>query len=185
MYYLFKAPNMQNLQYPIGKFIAPTTFASADLSNYISIIESFPDLIKNLTAGLTESQLETPYRPEGWTIRQVVHHCADSHMNSIIRFKLALTEDKPTVKAYQEAEWANLNDSKTANIDASLKIIEGVHQRWVIILKSMSDSDFNKTFIHPVSGKEVALQTATALYAWHCEHHLAHINLALMHRGQL
>lgn len=175
---------MQNLQYPIGKFSAPSEFSENQLFNFIKTIESFPEKIKTITTNLSDAALNTPYRPDGWSIRQVVHHCADSHMNSILRLKLALTEEKPTVKAYNEAAWANLSDSKEFNIHASILIIEGVHARWVTLLKSMSTNDFNKTFIHPVSGKEISLYTNTALYAWHCEHHLAHINLALNNSRQ-
>lgn len=175
---------MQNLQYPIGKFTAPEEISENQLADFIKTIELFPEKIKAATANLSDSELNTPYRPDGWTIRQVVHHCADSHMNSIIRLKLALTEEKPTVKVYKEAEWANLNDSKNFNIHSSIIIIEGVHARWVALLKSMSANDFNKTFIHPASGKEISLYTNTALYAWHCEHHLAHINLALNNSRQ-
>jgi len=170
---------MQKLQYPIGKFIAPTEFSDNQLSAFIDTIESFPEKIKAITINLSDTALNTTYRPDGWTIRQVVHHCADSHINSIIRLKLALTEEKPIAKAYKESDWANLSDSINFNINSSIKIIEGVHERWVAILKSMHSDDYNKTFIHPSSGKEVTLYTHTAIYAWHCEHHLAHINLAL------
>ena len=168
---------MQNLQYPVGKFIAPTAFSTTLLDNYISIIQSFPDNIIAATSNLTEQQLDTPYRPDGWTVRQVVHHCADSHMNSIIRLKLALTEDKPTIKAYNESAWAKMADSITFPIHDSLQIIKGVHHRWVAVLHAMNEADFQKTFIHPASGKEITLFVNTALYAWHCEHHLAHINI--------
>jgi len=168
---------MQNLQYPIGKFSAPAEFSRALIDSYIAIIKSFPEKITAATKNLSAQQLNTPYRPEGWTVMQVVNHCADSHMNSIIRLKLALTEEKPTVKGYNESEWAKLADSINFPIDASLKIIEGVHARWIAILNSMSDADFHKSFIHPVSGKEISLFVNTALYAWHCEHHLAHIGI--------
>lgn len=168
---------MQNLQYPIGKFSAPTEFSRELIDSYIAIIKSFPEKITAATKNLSAQQLNTPYRPEGWTVMQVVNHCADSHMNSIIRLKLALTEEKPTVKGYNESEWAKLADSINFPIDASLKIIEGVHARWIAILNSMSDADFHKSFIHPFSGKEISLFVNTALYAWHCEHHLAHIGI--------
>ena len=171
---------MQNLQYPIGKFVAPASFSRELINEHINIIKLFPEKIKKATAQLTEDALNKTYRPEGWTIRQVVHHCADSHMNSIIRLKLALSEDKPTVKAYNESAWAELADSKTFPINASLQIIEGVHERWVAVLESISDDDFQKSFVHPTSGREMLLFVNTALYAWHCDHHLAHIQSALM-----
>lgn len=124
---------------------------------------------------LSDAQLDTPYRPEGWTIRQVVHHCADSHMNAIIRLKLALTEEKPVIKPYFEDRWAELVDGKSLPIEPSLKILEGVHKRWVLLLENLTASQFQRTFVHPELGTEFSLAVATANYAWHCEHHLAHI----------
>lgn len=168
---------MENLQYPIGKFSAPGGYSADLVKSFIEIIESFPQKLKAATENLTKQQLDTPYRPGGWTVRQVVHHCADSHMNSIIRLKLALTEEQPAVRAYAEAKWAELADSATLPIESSLQILEGVHTRWIALLKAMDENDYLKTFIHPVSGKAITLFVNTAIYAWHCEHHLAHVLL--------
>lgn len=162
-------------RYPIGQFERPSVIDQQQLDHYFTVIENFPDRMKEEVIYLTDEQLDTPYRPEGWTIRQVVHHCADSHMNAIIRLKLALTEETPTIKPYPEARFAELNDTKSYPITPSLKILEGVHSRWIVVLRSMSKEDFNRGFFHPEKSRELKLDESTALYAWHCEHHLAHI----------
>lgn len=164
----------EKLRYPIGKFKTPDSVSESDISSYIDIIEKLPERLIKEVKSLDESQLDTPYRDEGWTVRQVVHHVADSHMNAYIRFKLALTEDTPTIKPYLEARWAELADSK-APVNLSLPIIEGVHKRWVIILRNMKSEDFEKKLFHPEHNKELILKNVAALYAWHCNHHLAHI----------
>ena len=166
---------LEQLKYPIGRFKNPENFTPEFLENCISVIENFPENLRREVINLSDNQLDTPYRENGWTVRQVVHHCADSHINSILRFKLALTEEKPTIKPYFEDRFAELADSKNFPIEASLQILEGTHKRWVAILKSLSDEDLQKTFIHPEHNKEFTLQTNIAIYAWHCNHHLAHI----------
>jgi len=165
---------LEILRFPIGKFKKPEDFSAQVIQQFIADIEAFPEKLKKEVLHLSDEQLDTPYRPEGWTIRQVVHHCADSHMNSIVRFKLALTEDKPVIKPYEENKWAELTDAKMPVLSA-LILLEGVHQKWVFLLKSMSESDFKRTFVHPQHGRELALDVNTAIYAWHCHHHLAHI----------
>ncbi|MDR3273527.1 MAG: putative metal-dependent hydrolase [Flavobacteriaceae bacterium] len=167
--------NIEELRYPIGKFNPPEIITPQILDHWIEDIASFPQRLKKEVEYLSEEQLDTPYRPEGWTIRQVVHHCADSHMNSFIRFKLALTENNPTVKPYFEALWAELPDYKSAPLEPSIKILEGVHQRWVIILQSLSEEDRKKSFFHPKDNKTIYLDEVTGIYAWHGNHHLAHI----------
>lgn len=162
-------------KFPIGPFESPTEITSEALQNYISAISTFPQRLKKEVELLSDAQLDTPYRTGGWTIRQVVHHCADSHMNSLIRFKLALTEDQPTIKPYFEDRWAELDDSRTMPIASSLKILEGVHERWTLVLNSLSNEQFTRTFVHPEHRKPLRVYEATALYAWHCNHHLAHI----------
>ncbi|MBC7390699.1 MAG: putative metal-dependent hydrolase, partial [Opitutaceae bacterium] len=132
---------------------------------------------------LTDSQLDTSYRPEGWTIRQVVNHCADSHMNSLVRFKLALTEDKPIIKPYYEERWAELSDSKSMPVIPAIQMLHGIHSRWTILLKSLSDNDIKKTFIHPEHGKEFSIEENIGVYAWHCNHHLAHITTLKKSKG--
>src|ERR1700741_3959138 len=166
---------IHKLRFPIGEFKLPA-FISADMHlDYISAIESFPERLRNEVLHLTDEQLDTTYRPNGWTIRQVIHHCADSHMNALIRFKLALTEENPTIKPYGEHLWAELIDTKDMPIKPSLNIIDGVHERLTILLKSLHDEDLNKSYVHPEYNKEFKLIEAIALYAWHCNHHLAHI----------
>ncbi len=166
---------MNDLRYPIGKFTKPEVITEALLNQFISDIETFPLRIKNAVNDLSDEQLDTPYRPEGWTIRQVVNHCADSHMNSLMRLKLALTEETPTIKPYFEERWAELSDSKSMPVEPALKMLEGIHKRWVVLLKSLTEKDWERKFIHPQSGREFTIAVNTALYAWHCNHHLAHI----------
>ncbi|MFY0651097.1 MAG: putative metal-dependent hydrolase [Cyclobacteriaceae bacterium] len=166
---------LEQLRYPIGKFSRPESIKQEDIDSYIKTIEALPNKLIHAVYGMMEEQLDTQYRPEGWTIRQVVHHLADSHLNSYIRFKWALTEDKPTIKAYDEKLWADLPDASSGPIEVSLKLLEALHARWAMVLKNMSEDDLNKTFVHPESGQEVRLDVNVALYAWHCEHHYAHI----------
>jgi len=166
-------------QYPIGKYIRPTQFDAAALQQHIQTISDFPADIQKLADALTPMQLNMSYRPGGWTSRQVIHHCADSHMNSFIRFKLALTEDNPAIKPYLEAAWAEMADYQQASITESLQIIHGLHARWTILLRNMQEADFHKTVFHPQQDRTIPLYALTALYAWHCKHHLAHINLVL------
>ncbi len=163
-----------NLRFPIGEFdMAFETTHQARLKR-IQTIRELPAQLTAAVVGLTDKQLDTPYRPEGWTIRQTVHHVADSHINSVIRFKLALTEETPpTIKPYHQELWAELGDSKLPT-DVSLNLIAALHTRWVALLESMSEADYNKTFIHPHTG-EWTLEGTLALYAWHSLHHTAHI----------
>ena len=166
--------NSEELKYPIGKFKKPDSYPQEQIQNYIQTIQEFPQRLRDEVTALNETQLNTPYRHDGWTIRQVVHHCADSHMNAFSRFKLALTEDKPIIKAYAEALWAELPDS-TMPIAPSLQIIEGVHARMALLWKSLSQEDLAKIYVHPQYQKEFTLAEAMALYNWHSKHHLAHI----------
>jgi hypothetical protein len=163
------------LKYPIGEFNPPSDYTPSFIRECIAHFEAFPKALTNEVAHLQPDQLNTPYRPGGWTIRQVVHHCADSHMNSLIRFKLALTEENPTIKPYLEDKWAELPDTTTLPVDSSLKILEGVHVRWVCLLKSFTEKELNLTFYHPQLQKSITLAYAIAMYTWHSQHHLAHI----------
>ncbi|UZR99352.1 YfiT family bacillithiol transferase [Chondrinema litorale] len=172
------------LRYPIGKFKWPRELTNELLAEHIADIESFPARIRKETASLSDEQLDTPYREGGWTVRQLVNHCSDSHMNSLIRFKWALTEDKPTIKAYYEDRWAELADSKIP-IEPALSLMDGLHDRWVVLLKSLTDEDLNKKYIHPEHGKEIRLDNTIAMYAWHCNHHLAHITELKKREGWL
>ncbi|MFD1737240.1 YfiT family bacillithiol transferase [Bacillus salitolerans] len=167
---------MDSLRFPIGKYTVPTSFTTDERIGWVHDIKQLPIKLKQSIEGLTDEALNTPYREGGWTIRQVIHHLADSHMNSFIRFKLALTEDYPTIKTYEENKWAELEDS-LGSVSTSLQIIDGLHERWGILLESLSEEDFQKGFYHPEIGR-VTLGAVTALYSWHSRHHHAHIELA-------
>ena len=165
---------LNKLRYPIGKFSPPISINDAEIKKFIRTIEKTPADLKNAVKNLNNEQLDTPYRPGGWTVRQVIHHLPDSHMNSYIRFKLGLTEDNPTIKTYDEAKWAELADSKSTSIDTSLALLESLHDRWAGLLKSLGREDLAKTVEHPEWGK-IRLDTMLAIYDWHSRHHLAHI----------
>ncbi|WP_078379929.1 YfiT family bacillithiol transferase [Sutcliffiella halmapala] len=164
---------MTDLRYPIGPFKLEKNPTIETIESWIKEIEITPANLKEAVKDLSEEQLDTPYRQGGWTVRQVVHHLADSHMNSYIRFKLALTEDNPTIKPYMEDKWAELPDSKLP-IDISLSLLESLHARWITLLRSMQPADFEKTFQHPELGA-VKLAVNIAIYEWHGRHHIAHI----------
>jgi hypothetical protein len=164
----------EQMRYPIGKFKPPVSYTTEDLRHWITIIKEFPGRLRHAIIGLTEKQLDTPYRTGGWTIRQVVHHVADSHMNCVVRFKLALTENNPIVKPYEEADWALLPDYRLP-VEPSLRILEGLHQHWAALLENFTEEEWNRTFLHPSSGETIPLKKALALYAWHSKHHLAHV----------
>jgi len=166
---------LQKLRYPIGEFSPQENITGADVKKYIETIEAFPDKIKNAVSNLNESRLNTPYRDGGWTVRQVVHHVVDSHMNSMMRFKLALTEDTPTIKTYFEDRWAELEDYKSTPIEVSLALLDNLHKRWVVLLKSLTLEQLKRTLYHPEYKREIPLDELMNLYAWHSEHHLAHI----------
>jgi uncharacterized damage-inducible protein DinB len=163
-----------DLQYPIGRFEFPREVSGEDRARFIQEIAETPANLRAAVTGLSAEQLDTPYRPGGWTVRQVVHHIPDSHMNSYVRFRLALTEDEPTIKPYDEARWAELPDSRTARIETSLALLESLHERWVLLLRSLSPTDLSRQFRHPELGV-VSLERNLALYAWHGRHHVAHI----------
>lgn len=162
-----------DLRYPIGKFNYEGEPTAELLERWIKEIEELPCELKEAVKGLNDEQLDTSYRSEGWTIRQVVHHIADSHLNSYTRFKLTLTENTPTIKLYEEGKWAELPDSKLP-VDVSLKLIEALHSRWVFLLRSLKQDELEKTFQHPESGV-VKLSINIGIYAWHGLHHVAHI----------
>ncbi|MFD2598562.1 YfiT family bacillithiol transferase [Sphingobacterium corticis] len=167
--------NIEKLKYPIGRFRHPERIDRNDIREWIQTIKDFPAKIHKEVAHLTKEELAKQYRPNGWTISQVVNHCADSHMNSFIRFKLTLTENTPTIKPYFENVWAELSDSKYYPVRSSLLILEGLHERWVNLMESLSDEDLEKEFLHPENKEKISLKTNIGIYAWHCEHHLAHI----------
>jgi hypothetical protein len=164
-----------DLRFPIGKFARPSApLTSDERRQFIDAIAETPRRLADAIGGLTAAQLNTPYRPGGWTVRQVVHHLPDSHMNSYVRFKLALTEDEPTIKPYDEARWAELADSRETPVKTSLALLENLHKRWVLLLRSLSPADCARKFRHPELGV-TSLDQNLALYAWHGRHHVAHI----------
>ena len=170
-----------NMKYPIGKFKAPESISEAHLEEWILQIEALPKRLNDLTFELNQEQLDTPYRDHGWTVRQVVHHLADSHLNSFIRFKWTLTENEPVIKAYYEDRWAELPDYK-ADIRLSLDLLKALHRRWIILLKNLDHDDLQRTFIHPEGQVKVSLAQNIGIYAWHGEHHYAHIENLLKRR---
>ena len=164
----------EDLRYPIGRFRAVMPVTSEIRSAAIDAIAGLPQRLRAVVKNLDDAQLDTPYRPEGWTIRQVVHHIADSHMNGLIRVKLALTEETPTIKPYDENAWAQLTDARLP-VDISLGIIDGVHARWAAVYRGMAAEDFERSFVHPEVGAQLTLDWHLQNYAWHSHHHLAHI----------
>jgi hypothetical protein len=171
-----KKLELETLRYPIGIFNMPKRITLETIGRWIDEIEHLPDQLRMAVKGLNKQQLDTPYRPGGWTIRQVIHHLPDSHMNSYIRFRWALTEDKPKIKAYHEDLWAELDDAKNGNPEISIILLEALHIRWSMLLRSLTLEQLHKTFIHPDSRKEIRLDENIGNYAWHGKHHLAHIN---------
>jgi len=173
------AEELESLKFPFGPFELPKSHKPAEREDWINVVSNFPAKLRALTDSLSDAQLDLCYRPEGWNIRQLVHHCADSHMNAFVRFKLALTESTPTIRPYEEANWADQVDHHGVPISHSLDIISGVHYRWTVLLQSMSDNDFDRRYIHPEHGLEFSLWQALANYDWHCRHHMRHVELAL------
>ncbi|GAB4466717.1 MAG: bacillithiol transferase BstA [Thermoflexibacter sp.] len=167
--------SMEDLRYPIGKFAYKGAYSAQEKDQLILQIAEIPALLREAVNGLSENQLDTPYREEGWTVRQVIHHLPDSHANAYIRFKLALTEDNPTIKPYHEDRWATLPDTFHTPIEVSLAMLEAIHFRWVMLLKNMQEKDFEKTYFHPESQKVFNLEYVLGMYVWHGQHHIAQI----------
>jgi uncharacterized damage-inducible protein DinB len=164
----------EDLRYPVGKFSLEGELSAEQRQKFTEEIAAAPKKLRAAVQGLSAQQLDTPYRPGGWTVKQVVHHVPESHMNAYIRFKLALTEDEPTIKPYMEAKWAELEDTKRTPIEVSLSLLDSLHQRWIVLLQSLTPEDLKKKFRHPELGV-VTLERSLAMYAWHGRHHLAHI----------
>ena len=164
-----------DLRYPIGPFRYTGEGSPARREQWIGDISAAPAELRAAVAGLSPAQLDTPYRPDGWTVRQVVHHVPDSHLNAYTRIKLALTEEEPTIKPYEEARWAELPDARSGPIDPSLALLEFLHQRWLLLLRNLRPADFARRFRHPEHGRMFGLDETLAMYAWHGEHHVAHI----------
>jgi len=167
---------VNDLSYPIGSFsLRDATVAPEERPGLIGALVELPAQFRGAVQGLSEAQFDTPYRPGGWTVRQVVHHVPDSHLNAYVRFKLALTEENPTIKPYEEARWAELPDTAGTQIGVSLVLLEALHRRWVVLLKSMTDDQWGRTYIHPDYQRSFRLDAILAMYAWHGKHHTAHI----------
>lgn len=171
--------DFDTMRYPVGRFERPTApLERAAREGHIRTLEQAPARFRTLAGGLSDAQLDATYRPGGWTIRQVVHHVADSHMNAYIRFKWTMTEDEPAIKIYEEQSWAELPEAKSGPVDMSLAILEALHRRWMAFLRSIPDASFARAFVHP-EWKRMTLDEALAMYAWHSRHHAAHIELGL------
>lgn len=174
---------LEYLRFPIGQFHCPENISELHIREWIAILEQFPTRFTSLVKNLSDSQLDTAYRPKGWTIRQVVHHVSDSHHHSYIRFKWALTEDCPTIKAYFEDRWADLFDTKSAPIAMSLIHLKAVHAKLVYLLKGLDTTELDRTFIHPETNQEVSLKKNIGIYAWHSNHHYAHIENLMIRKS--
>ena len=174
--------DFDDLRYPIGRLAPPAASVPGIRAAQIQTLRQLPERLRAAVAGLSDAQLDTPYREDGWTVRQVVHHVSDSHSMAYIRCRLGLTEDWPTINPYNEAAWANLPDSRTLPVAASLEIIGGLHARWTMLLESLSDEDFQKGYNHPERGRET-LSRMLAIYEWHSRHHTAHITSLRARQG--
>ncbi len=165
---------LKRLQFPIGPFVQPETITADQLNNWISIIAAFPAAVRAAVRPMDNAWLDKPYRPGGWSSREVIHHCADSHMHAYIRMKFALTLDNPTIMPYPEADWAKLPDYSLP-VAVSLDLLEALHTRWTSLLRNLSADALARTYYHPENKKSYSIALAIGLYAWHCDHHLAHI----------
>jgi len=175
--------DLYKLKFPIGEFQKPKEITDQHIKKWITAIETLPQSVISITKNLNEKELNYKYRPGGWSIKQVVHHCADSHINSIIRFKLGLTEDTPTIRPYFEDRFAKLIDYNQP-IDSAISILTGIHKKLGVLLKSFSEEDLKREFVHPEHGKHFSLAETIGIYAWHSNHHLAHIDQALKFKGE-
>ncbi len=175
---------LERLKFPVGTYIVPEVITPETRVKWIDTITRFPDRLKSIVGQLSNEQKNWKYRPGGWTVKQVIHHCADSHINAFIRFKLSLTENEPTIKPYLEHLWAELTDGNDDNLDYSLLILEGLHYKWSQLLRELKTEALNRCFIHPEHGQKFSLDETIGNYAWHCNHHFAHIEQALESEGK-
>ncbi|HTB31996.1 MAG TPA: putative metal-dependent hydrolase [Bacteroidia bacterium] len=172
------------LKYPTGEFKMPKKFSDKDIESKIKIIAEFPAKLRKEVEKMKEDMLEYRHRLGGWTVRQIVHHCADSHMNAYIRTKLAYTEENPTIKPYDESAWANMDDAGEAPVEWSLQLLDGLHKRWVMTLEGLNSEELARTYYHPEHEKKISLNHLIFLYAWHCEHHVAHVKQAKIYKNK-
>jgi hypothetical protein len=175
---------LHQLKFPVGECPKFISIESHHIIEWLAQIEEFPFQIRMLTENLSDKQKQLVYRPNGWNIAQVVHHCADSHMNSFMRFKLALTEDKPTIRPYYEDRWAELEVGKDLDISDSLDFLDVLHYRWLKLIDSLNAKDLDRKFVHPANNEVLTLAENIGVYAWHCQHHLMHVQQALIHKGK-
>jgi len=173
---------MQDIRYPIGKFTPQENYTPEDIAGFVKRLEALPDNLEDAIHNLTDDQLDTPYREGGWTIRQVVHHVADSHMHAYTRTKWTLTENEPVIKAYHEKLWAETGETKSSPL-ISISFLKALHAKWVILLRSISYTDLDRIFVHPETKRQLTLKSLMAIYAWHGEHHLAHITNLKKEKG--
>jgi len=171
------------LRFPVGEFSPKDFYTSNEINDFINTIETLPGKLNKAVSGLTDVQIDTPYRPGGWSLRQVVHHLADSHINSYTRFKLALTEDTPAIRPYFEDRWAELPEARSASVELSLPLIDSLHKRWALMLKNITTEERKRRLYHPETKKEMTIEQLMHLYAWHSGHHLAHINNLIVKEG--
>jgi hypothetical protein len=173
----------EDLRYPVGKYEYRGPWTEPQRGAFIQTIADTPARLREAVGGLSAAQLDTPYREGGWTVRQVAHHLPDSHMNAFTRFKLALTEEQPTIKPYDEARWAELGDVPGTPVETSITLLDALHQRWVVLLRSMQSKDWERTYVHPEHGKTFTLDNVLGLYDWHCRHHVGHITSLRQRQG--
>ena len=173
----------ERLRFPVGRFVPPDAVTPAERERWIGEIAAHPAQLRALVERMGDPELDTPYRPQGWTVRQVVHHLPDSHMNAYVRVKLALTEDRPTIKPYDEARWAELADTRATPVAVSLALVEALHARWATLLGTLEPAQWARTFVHPDHGRAMTIETATAMYAWHSRHHLGHVQAVAERAG--
>ncbi|MEO6832052.1 MAG: YfiT family bacillithiol transferase [Chitinophagaceae bacterium] len=164
--------DLEKLRYPIGKFESPISFNPDEVSTWINTLNALPSWLDVIVENLDAHQLETPYRPGGWTMIQTIQHLADSHMNAFVRFKLALTEDNPTVKPYEEARWAETPEIFSVPVNVSITLLHALHRRWTALLEAFSENDWQRTYYHPEQKKDIPLWSVAAMYAWHSRHHM-------------
>jgi uncharacterized damage-inducible protein DinB len=172
----------EDLRYPIGKWDRQPARSAEEVAAAIAAIEAAPARLRAAVEGLDDTQLDTPYRPGGWTVRQLVHHVADSHVNAYVRCKLALTEERPAIKTYEEKLWAELPEARSAPVEVSLALLAALHERWVLLLCALGEGELDRPYVHPEMG-EVPLRSLLGLYAWHCRHHVAHVTALQARQG--